>query len=389
MRPKNTCNQKQMRTMNSTAVLCALASQGPTSRGKLSSELNLDGTTITHLVRGLLNEKLIKSHGFSMKTTGRPRELLQLNTNGREAVGLLLGPNKVVGAVVNLGGQVKFHETICISDGDSRNVLLRKIRMVCEQLLQKTYKNRLLGIGLSYHGIVNNDNVLEQSVGLSALEGINFSQFFGDTFNLPFAMQDTTRCMAIAEHWFGIAKNIEDFVLLELSFGVGCAIVINSKPFCGVTNSSGEIGHVVVVPNGKTCRCGMRGCLETVASLAAIEKIFAERFPDSGRVTYADIAQMVAQGHPGAIEIITEAGKYIGIALSHIVNVLNPSHLILCGELLRMGPILTGTIKSSLKFHTISSSYNALQIMNSQLESDSAVIGAATLILERTFSSLA
>lgn len=388
MKFKNTCNQKQMRTMNSTAVLCALVNQGPTSRCSLSNKLNLDGTTITHLVRGLLKKKLIETSGFST-TTGRPRELLRLNVNAREAIGLLLDPNHIVGKVVNLGGEIKFRESVQISYSDSRETLLSKIRMICDQLLQKTYKSRLLGIGLAYHGIVNKNDVLEQSAGLSALEGINLRHFFENLYNMPFALQDTSRCLAIAEHWFGSAKDIEDFILIQLDYGIGCTLVVDSKPLCGVANSAGEIGHTMVVPEGRICRCGMRGCLETIASLSSIEDLFNKKHPELGKVTYEHIAKLVAGGHEGAIEIITEAGKYIGIALSNLISVLNPGHLVLCGRLFSMGPILKEAIKSSLKSHTVFSSYNSLRIIDGQLEPDSAAIGAAMLILEKTFCNLA
>lgn len=374
--------------MNSTAVLCALVNQGPTSRCSLSSKLNLDGTTITHLVRGLLKKKLIETSGFST-TTGRPRELLKLNVDAREAIGLLLDPNHIVGKVVNLGGEVKFIESVQISDNDSKDTVLSKMRMICERLLQKTYKSRLLGMGLAYHGIVNKNDILEQSAGLSVLEGINIRHFFENLYNLPFALQDTSRCLAIAEHWFGAAKGIEDFVLIQLDYGIGCTLVVDGKPLCGISNSAGEIGHTVVVPEGKVCRCGMRGCLETVASLSSIQRSFVEKYPELGAVTHEHIAELVSKGHTGAVETITEAGKYVGIALSHLISVLNPGHLIFCGRLFSMGPVLKDAIKSSLKSHTVFSSYNSLRIIDGQLEPDSAAIGAAMLILEKTFSNLA
>ena len=106
-----TCNHKKMKTMNTGAILSILAKHGAMSRIGLTKALKLDGTTVTHLVRELLAAGLVETKGFSQKAMGRPKQLLQLKPDGRQAVGLQIEPHKISGALVNLQGQIKAYET--------------------------------------------------------------------------------------------------------------------------------------------------------------------------------------------------------------------------------------------------------------------------------------
>ena len=171
-----------------------------------------------------------------------------------------------------------------------------------------------------------------------------------------------------------------------LGVGIGCAVVTGGRPLCGTTNSAGEIGHSLVVTNGKMCECGMRGCLETIAAVPAIENTFAEKFPDYGKIPFSEIAQMARQGHRGAVNILAKAGKYIGMTTSSLINILNPGHLVICGDLLIAGDVLVNAMKKALELHTIGPSYKAVQIMRSQTGEYGAIIGAATLILSQVFN---
>ena len=380
------CNHKRMKTMNTGALLAALNRHSPVSRIELTKMLGLDGTTITHLVRELLARKLIKPAGFATPALGRPKQLLQLNANGRQAVGLQLEPHKISGVVINLRGQIKNQETVTLDPGDSQKIILCKIRTIGEKLIKKAIKTRLLGIGLAAYGIIDKESgVIVQSSLLPASEGVNIYDFLKETFKLPCAAEDTSRSEAIAEHWFGAAMDIDDFVLLDLGIGIGCAIVTGGRPLHGSTSSAGEMGHTIVVPDGKVCRCGMKGCLETVAAIPSVERIFAERYRRYGSLPYSEIAAMAKQGNSAAVEVVAETGKYIGMATSNLINILNPGHLIICGELLSAGDVLEDAIKASLKSHTIASSYKALQITRGQIGRNSAAVGTATLILSGVF----
>ena len=375
-----------MKTMNRGAILNLLNKTGTMSRVELANALGLDGTTVTHIIRDLLATDLVRAVGFTAPSMGRPKEILRLNADGRNAIGIHLDSQKLSGAIVNLGGEVKIYEELTLSATDSRHILLRKITKVIKGLLRNSDKSTLLGIGLAYHGIVDNKTgIVRQAAHLPGWEGVDIHTFFSQTFGIPFEIEDNSRTKAIAEYWYGVARGICDFVLLDIGDGIGCAVMTNGIVQCGATNSAGEIGHNPVVWNGKSCRCGRTGCLETVASMSALQ----ERLSDYGnKVSFEDIVRLSSQGNDDVIKTINEVGGYIGLATSSLINILNPSHLVLSGELLRLGVVLENAIRKAIERHTIDSSYKALKIMKGKLGNHCAVVGAATLMLKKVFERI-
>jgi predicted NBD/HSP70 family sugar kinase len=338
-------------------------------------------------VRELLELKLIESIGYSTSIMGRPKQLLQLNANGREAIGIQIEPHKISGGLVNLSGQVKTKTSALLLPTDSQDVLFNKLKSIVEKLLTKASKKTLLGIGLATHGIIDKKTgVVLQSARFPGWLGVNISDFFKEHFKMNVSYEDNTRCKAIAEHWIGAARNIEDFVLLDLGYGIGCSIVNGGNLLSGITNTAGELGHNVIVFDGKACRCGMKGCLEAMAAIPSIEEAFSEQFPEYANSSFKEICTLAEQGHRGAISVIEDAGGYIGIATSSIVNVLNPGYLIICGELMSAGSIVENAIKKGIESHAIPSSYKALNIINGKSGDDGAIIGAGMLVLGKVFN---
>lgn len=382
MASKGTCNHKRMRVINKEALFRLLESNESISRIELTKATKLDGTTITHLVRELIADGLVESKGYAKTVSGRPKELLSIKADGREVVSLQVEPHRISGGIVNLRGRVRNRQVVLVGKRDSQSTVLRKIRELGTSLLKETGRKKLAGVGLAYHGIVDRDSgIVLQSARFKVWRGVNISEFLTKSFKLPFAVEDYSRCKAIAEHWVGSARDVEDFVLLDLGVGIGCAVFAGGKVRCGVSNSAGELGHCIVVTDGRLCGCGMKGCLETVASLDSIEDIFAKTAGKSRKVSYQKIIGMANQDDGEAVEVVTQAGRYIGIAVSSLVNVLNPSHLIVCGELLGAGQIVEESLKRSLKLHTIRSSYENVRVIHGITGKDAAIIGAARLVL--------
>jgi len=380
-------NQTEMKRHNRYAVLSALRDKGPFSRICLTRMLGLDGTTITSLVRELIDEGLVISIGYE-QTKGRPKQLLQLNGISREAVGIDVSPNHVLGVAVDLTGNVKATKKLTLQNSTSQKVILNKIRQVGQALLKEIPPGQRLGVGLAHHGVVNaHSGEVLQAAHLLHWKGVKLHEYISNAFAVPYSTDDTSRCKARAEFHFGAARNINNFLFIELSVGIGAVVFTDGRPQRGSSNSAGELGHCVVIKSGPQCWCGMRGCLETVASIHAIEKKYDSLTRSKHTTAYSEIARLTREGNSAAIDIITEAGRYVGMAISSLVNVLNPGNVVLCGELLEAGEVIRAAIIESMRDHTIRTSYEAMQIVEGKLGSDSAAIGAATMLLDRVFGS--
>jgi predicted NBD/HSP70 family sugar kinase len=355
---------------------------------EITGKLGLAAKTITNLTRELLSSNVIRIAGYRSSSGGRRQELLELNPDYKYGLGIYLGGRCLEGAIVDLRGGVSIYKKIRVDIRESQSSLLNKIKHLTRELITQTKMSKLFGTGFVFHGILDTrGEMIISSAVLPNLKGVKIKKFFREEFSLPIEVEISSRAIALAEKWFGAARNINDFILLELGMGIGSTIVHKGEIFYGAGGHAGEIGHTVVETNGRMCPCGRRGCLETVASIPAIEKEMVRCFKGSELKNFKELYHLAINGNKSARDIINRAGQYIGIATSNLVNILNPSHLIVSGELIQGKNLLFQTIDNTLRKYVIPSFYDSLQIIPGKLEERATVIGGATLALKRCFEA--
>ena len=219
-------------------------------------------------------------------------------------------------------------------------------------------------------------------------------------FGTAVYLQDCSRSMALAELWYGQGKDVDDFLLLDIGQGIGLGIVINRTLFEGAGMKSGEIGHLLVDPEGRRCTCGKRGCLESVSSGMAITAIMQEKLRQGTEskvldlihhriddLTVVDIVDAADMNDAPSIEVLRNAGEKLGKAISYIINLFNPELIIIGGQLSKAGSHLIKPLMRIAEEHSIPNLYNDVSIRLSQLGSHSASLGAATMAInDKVFS---
>lgn len=385
---RTVCNHRIMKGLNKASIMHLLWKKGALSRVELAKKLGLAAKTVTNLTREMLAKDLIKPAGYRSSSGGRRQELLELNPDYKYGLGIYLGGRYLEGAIVDLNGKVSIYKKIPVDIRESQSSLLNKIKQLTGEFIIQTKMSKLFGIGFVFHGIldINGETIISSAI-LPNLKGVKIKNFFRENFSIPIEVETSSRAIALAEKWFGAARNIDSFILLELGVGIGNTIMDKGEIFYGASGHAGEIGHTIVEINGRMCRCGHRGCLETVASIPAIEEEMAYYFKGSRPKNFKELCQLAINGNGTAKKIIAKAGRYIGIAVSNLVNTLNPSHLIISGELVQSKQILFRTIDKTLKKYVLPSFYDSLQIISGKLGEQAAVIGGATLVLKRCFET--
>ncbi|MBE3577946.1 MAG: ROK family protein [Limnochordales bacterium] len=182
---------------------------------------------------------------------------------------------------------------------------------------------------------------------------------------------------------------------------IGAGLILDGQLYYGANETAGEIGHIRVTEDGPQCSCGNYGCLEAVASGRAIARkaarLLKQGYPfahlphliDSpDNVTAADVARAAAAGDVEALRIIHEAARYIGIAVSFLVNTLNPERIVIGGGVSRAGEMLLGPIRETVLTHAMPVARNRVQIVAGRLGSDAGPLGAAALVMDRLFPSI-
>src|SRR6185437_6632339 len=219
-------------------------------------------------------------------------------------------------------------------------------------------------------------------------KNVPLRRLFQEEFKIPCLLEDTVRTAATAEKYFGLGKDLNDFLYIDVGMGIGAGIFIDGKLYRGAGGSAGEFGHITVDENGPLCSCGNNGCLETVASCAAIiqgvrtameqgidSKIRDLSGGDMDKVSIEIIAQAAAENDSLAFRVLQKAASYIAIGLADLVNLLNPRVMIFGGALFRAVPqLLEDPLRRIIKQRSLEKSANEVQLKISPLSGEAGAL---------------
>jgi predicted NBD/HSP70 family sugar kinase len=187
---------------------------------------------------------------------------------------------------------------------------------------------------------------------------------------------------ALGELWFGAARGLADVVYLKVSSGIGAGFVLDGSVYRGSTGNAGEIGHVLVRPEGAVCRCGKRGCLESVASAPALVELLR---PTHGpELTVPGLIDLVAAGDLGALRVVDDAGRAIGRVLADLCDLLNPEAIVVGGDLAVAGEPFLAAIRQVIDRRALPAAARAVDVRPAELGNRAEVLGALALVIGNT-----
>ena len=201
--------------------------------------------------------------------------------------------------------------------------------------------------------------------------------------DLPVVCDNDVNMSALAERYFGVCKSADDYIWITVSNGIGGGLFFGGRLYRGANLSAGEIGHFIVEENTKRkCGCGNYGCLEAMASGAAICGIYGEL--TGNKLSGAEIAELARNGDSTALKIWESAGRYIGKAIAHSVNLLGTDTVVLGGGAAEAFDLLKPAIDSSIKKYVFLSASPNVRVLHSALGKYAALMGCAALVRYQT-----
>jgi predicted NBD/HSP70 family sugar kinase len=232
-------------------------------------------------------------------------------------------------------------------------------------------------------GVIDRDRNLVRHATYFGWHNLAFAQMVEERVGLPVIVDNDLNALTIAEHWFGSGRGVADFVVISLGRGVGMGMVLDGRLYRGSRGGAGEFGHTTVVPDGPLCVCGKRGCLEALISDPAIAQRAAAAL---GRTMSVQEAVHAALGGDAALQsIFASAGRTLGLAVANLVNVLNPALVIISGEGVRAGELITVPFQRALREHCFDGLADELQIVTEPWGDEAWARGAASLLLSELF----
>ena len=392
-----------MKQLNVSAVLKVIRDNGSLSRADVAKITGLTPASVTNITKMLIEDEYLVECKVGQSSGGRPPIMLELNPNARYVIGISIGVGMIDVVITNLSAEIILKKSIEINEEryDYDFVFKELVKLINEVIeCSKIEKEKILGAGVALHGIVNARTGMSIYSPYYGWKEINIKEALENELNLGVYVDNDVRAMALGESWFGITKDISNFVTLNISNGIGAGIIINNKPYYGVDFSAGEIGHIVVEGDGDKCNCGNYGCLETVASNNNITKkaiklikqgtnsVLKELKADINQLTIEDISEAAKLEDELAISIIKEAARYIGIAITNLINILNPTSIVVVGEIFENTFYAIETLNEIVKNRGMKLSSENVRIIKSMLGRDAAVVGATTLVIQEIFNGM-
>ena len=373
------------------AVLRLIWHERRVSRAEIAQQAHLSRSTVSEVVAELLPTGLVAEVGVGESRGGRRPIILEFQDDAAVILGVEMGAAHVGVALTDLRGRVRAWESrefpVRTDPAGTRTLVAE----LCDAALGIGADGRpLVGVGVAVPSPVDPSRPDRLSeVVMPDWQGQLGLDQLGERLGVPLMVDNDANLGALAEHWWGAGRDVDDFAYIKVATGIGCGHVIDGEIYRGATGVAGEIGHLAIAPQGKLCVCGLRGCLATLVGAQALQERAGElvaEHPDSllaGRaITIGDIEAAALAGDVVARQVVTEAAENLGVALAGLLNLMNPSMVVLGGDLARLGELLLEPMRETVRRRTLVSLVAAAELRTSELGPRSVAVGAATMVLK-------
>ena len=380
-----------VRSHNTAILLHHLWEARELSRADLARRSGLARSTVSLIVHALLDQKLIEESHLAPSGGGRPPIVLRFDDDRNVLLGLELAHDKVAALVTNLRGTVLDYRWARQDVHGDPEGSLAKLRMLAEGALQATGRStRLGGIGLAVPAPVDmtDPDRLAPRI-LAKWAGYRPGDMLRQAFQVPVYVDNEANLGALAEGWWGAGRQVATFAYLRADAGVGAGFLADGTIYRGAMGIAGEIGHTAIDASGPRCRCGLYGCLEAMIGEVALVRRTRARLVtasdtslDPDDLGLQQIVRAARQGDWLARDVVTEAGKYLGIATANLLNLMNPGLVVLGGSLAAAGDDLLAPLREIVRERALWTSVDQAEVVLGQVGPQDVALGAATLVLQ-------
>jgi predicted NBD/HSP70 family sugar kinase len=374
-------SQPALRRANQLRVLGAVRRAGALTQAEIARITGLSPATVSNIVRGLRVAGTIAV--TPTHSGGRRAQSISLAPRSGMAVGVDFGPSHLRVALSDLGNRVLAEEVISYDVAASVDRGLRRAVWLVETLLAQSRVDRteVTGVGVGFPGRVDaTTGEIDSATFLPAWAGTRLAGELSDRLGMPVHVDNDANLGALGELARGAGRGCSHLVYLKLSSSVAAGIVADGRLYRGAEGIAGEIGHIAVDANGPVCRCGNRGCLETlVGGPYLLEMLPRPNGRDQAPHTLRSVIARATAGDPGCRRILSDAGRAIGGSVAIVANLFNPRLVILGGELARAGDLVLHSVLQAVEQAAIPSAMRGLRVVRGELGERAQIVGALAL----------
>ena len=383
-------SKRLLRDLNRSIVLNLIASRAPISRTDVAREGNLPAATITRIVGDFVRAGLVIETQSEESSGGRRPVHLTINPAASHVVGVKLREDSMTVSLCDLACTVVHSCEATLSAGIEPFQAVTVIAEAIERCIDEASVARpeVLGVGVGISGLIDSSRGLCRYSAILDWTNVELGPALEYRLRMPVRIDNDVNTLAVAERHFGAGRDVPDFLLVTVGRGIGLGIVVGGEIYRGAHGGAGEFGHMTVdnSPDAPPCNCGKKGCLEAVASDYGILR--AATGEDPGHRVEVDMTALIAQAEAGdqrVRAIFQRAGTALGVALANLVNIFDPALVLVGGEGLRGGDLITEPMRAAFPRHVFGRPGHEVVLQVLRTTDVEWARGAASLVLREVF----
>lgn len=370
--------------MNERQVLRVLQQHGPQSRAEVARQSGLSAPTVSKAAASLLRIGLLEEEELPENPRGRPAKRLRLACETAQVIGVVIDAETCQVVLAGLDGKLQSDRELSFPTPDNYEDLIDAVVETIQPLLAQSELSTL-GIGLSVPGLIDyrrQRGVLSPNVPQT--NGHAPADDLRKRLGIECVMLQECHALCLAERHYGLAKDLDDFAMLEAGTGVGLGVMSGGTLLTGHNGLAGEIGHISVVENGRQCGCGNRGCLETAASDSALAWRVSRKI--GRRVNIEKVIELARSGKMDLQEELDETCRYLAIGMAAVINLFNPATLFVHGRQFEVDPSMFEKLIEITRQRTLHPSFAECRIV---LARGNKKQGAVAVIIQHLTAAIA
>lgn len=390
--------------INKISILGLIREQGMISRADLVKESGLSAPTVTRITDSLIKkEKLVVSLGKGDSSGGRPPVLLKFDGKRNYVIGIDLGATTTRGVLSNLDGEFLTEINLPTRLEEGFDEVMSDVTALISKLAESkanVKKERIYGVGIAVAGLVDlNKKIIEYSPVFDWNQ-VDILKALESKVEFPVIFDNVTRLMALGGMCFGKGQKEQNFICINVGYGIGAGIIVNGKLLTGSDGFAGEFGHITIDKDSDIqCSCKKYGCLEALASGKAIALTAQSRLArgqdsilsnmckgDFSKVTAKMVADAAKEGDELAMNVFNRAMEYIGLGISNMVGIFNPDLIVIGGGVSMAGDIFFDTIRNVVQKNSMRPSARQVNILPVAFGENAGIMGAFSLILNKVLN---
>lgn len=390
--------------INKISILGLIREEEVISRAELVKKSGLSAPTVTRIVDSLIREeKLVISLGKGSSSGGRPPVLLKFDGKRNYVIGIDLGATNTRGVLSNLDGKFLTEIEVPTRLEAGFDAVMSDVGNLINELAESksnVKKERIYGVGIAVAGLVDlNKKIVEYSPVFDWTH-VDILTSLENKVEFPIIFDNVTRLMALGGMCFGKGQRQQNFICINVGYGIGSGIIVNGKLLTGSEGFAGEFGHITIDRDSDIqCSCKKYGCLEALASGKAIAFTAQSRLArgqesaltemcggDYSKVTAKMVADAAKEGDEMALNVFNRATEYIGLGISNLIGIFNPDMIVIGGGVSMAGDIFFDNIRTVVQKNSMRPTAPQVQILPVAFGLNAAIMGAFSLILNKVLS---